>query len=69
MLTELAADSRYVAEGFSGDSLSDFRAAVNSPDVIYIYILAQILMLWCNYCDTTYTGIVPPESAERGGNS
>ena len=40
MLAELAADSRYVAEGFSGDSLSDFRAAVNSPDVIYIYILA-----------------------------
>ena len=26
-------------------------------------------MLWCNYCDTTYIGIVPPESAERSEKS
>ena len=25
-------------------------------------------MLWCNYCDTTYIGIVHPESAERSEN-
>ena len=43
MLTELAADSRYVVENFNGASLSDFRAAVNSPDVIYIYMMPQMM--------------------------
>ena len=36
LLSELATGSLYVVESFNGGSLSDFRAAVNSPDVIYI---------------------------------